>query len=168
MPSSAGPASSLVWVSIFSKLPSFRLPKGAASLPTNSTGTTSLCALIRNVPEYLRRQASLASREIPVLLHFSHDPGENGPAVDDARGGGRESGTNATTQSLQLMIAAATTIVGPAVAQGRLLRGIALSVLLRFGKIMELPARSRFDPSALGLTCKGEAHGFKRPKKTKT
>ena len=94
MPSSAGPTPSRVCVSIFSKLPSFRLTNGfathvpsaapAASFAANSGSCVSCCcATIRNVSSVRggRRQQSPTA---PVSLMFQRRMSAVGHAADAA------------------------------------------------------------------------------------
>ena len=81
-PSSAGPTPSLVWVSIFSKLPSFRLMNGAglseddapASGSSDAGATSVRCISSRKVSRVDRRHDAFAALyQLVSLLAFTHD-----------------------------------------------------------------------------------------------
>lgn len=80
-PSSAGPTPSRVWVSIFSKLPSFRLTKGAGLSGDDAPASGSSAAAVRcTTPkrsvsrgDRRRRQAFAVLCELVSLLAFAHD-----------------------------------------------------------------------------------------------
>lgn len=134
-PSSAGLTPSLVWVSIFSKLPSFRLTNGAglseddflASGSSDAGATSVRCIPRRDVSRDNRRHVLAMLCEVVSPLDFTRDRDPGWFTASEE--GGVWSGTKATELRQVIMNAvaapaAATIIVGLVVVQVRSLRGI--------------------------------------------